>query len=72
MDDLNTLIREIIRTLKSELPDKYINDVQKFENLVNRELLRASYNVLDELRRKKDWKPSSKLLGLIERYQMVF
>lgn len=72
MDDLNTLIREIIRTLKSELPEKYINDVQEFENLVNRELLRASYNVLDELRRKKDWKPSSKLLGLIERYQMVF
>lgn len=72
MDDLDTLIREIIRTLKSEVPDKYVNAIQEFENLVNRELLRASYNVLDELKRKKDWKPSSKLLGLIERYQMVF
>jgi hypothetical protein len=72
MDDLDTLIREIIKTLKSEVPDKYINAIQEFENLVNRDLLRASYNVLDELKRKKDWNPSSKLLGLIERYQMVF
>jgi hypothetical protein len=72
MDDLDTLIIEIIKTLKSEVPDKYINAIQVFENLVNRDLLRASYNVLDELKRKKDWKPSTKLLGLIERYQMVF
>lgn len=72
MDDLDTLIIEIIKTLKSEVPDKYINAIQEFENLVNRDLLRASYNVLDELKRKKDWKPSIKLLGLIERYQMVF
>lgn len=72
MDDLDTLIIEIIKTLKSEVPDKYLNAIQDFENLVNRDLLRASYNVLDELKRKKDWQPSSKLLGLIERYQMVF
>jgi predicted AAA+ superfamily ATPase len=66
------LIDEIIKHLKLELPDKYINSLEEFEELVKKDLLRASYNILDELKRKKDWSPSLKLLNLIRNYQVVF
>lgn len=72
MDDIEKLIDEIKGILKHELPPQYSDSYDKFEELTNRDLLRASFAVLDELRRKKDWHPSLRLLGLIDRYKVVF
>lgn len=72
MDHIDMLIDEIKSVLKHELPPQYADSYDKFEDLTNRDLLRASFAVLDELRRKKDWHPSLKLVGLIDRYKAVF
>ena len=72
MDETDRLIDEILDTLKSELPAKYRKAISEFEGLTNKDLLRASYNVIDELCRKKDFHPSTKLLGLRDRYKIVF
>ncbi len=66
------LINEIIKSLKHELPEKYLDHLTDFEELVGSDLLRASYNILDELQRKKDWSPSLHLQNLIRDYQIVF
>ncbi len=66
------LIKEIIKLLKNELPNQYNNYLEEFEELVSNDLLRASYNVLDELQRKQDWSPSLELRNLIRDYQIVF
>jgi len=68
----DTLINEIIVLLKAELPEKYYTQLTEFERLVNEELMRASYDVLDELNRKGDWHPSAKLQSYIREYQVVF
>ncbi|WP_198263022.1 hypothetical protein [sulfur-oxidizing endosymbiont of Gigantopelta aegis] len=47
------IINEIIKCLELELPDKYFNFLEEFKRLVSRDLLRASYNILDELKEKK-------------------
>lgn len=72
MDQIETLITEIKKVLKEELPPQYMDSYDNFEELTNRDILRASFAVLDELRRKKDWHPSVKLRGLIDRYKIVF
>ena len=72
MDDLDKLIVEIIDFLNNELPYELINYKNEFEELVNRNLIRASYKVLDDLCKEKKWKPPVKLLGLLDRYKIVF
>jgi len=72
MIDEEKLIQEIVVALKSELPDKYVDQLADFEKLVDEDLMRASYDVLDELRRKRDWNPSDRLQSLIREYQVVF
>jgi len=71
MDQLDILISEIKKTLKNELPPQYLDSYNKFEDLTNKDLMRASFAVLDELRRKNDWHPSLKLRALIDRYKVV-
>jgi len=72
MDQIDDLIIQIISVLKNELPSQYKDSVDDFESLTQKDLLRASYDVLDRLCRKKDWHPSIKLKGLIDRYKIVF
>ena len=72
MDEIDNLIRQILLTLKAELPAKYTVHIDEFESLTSQDLLRASFDILDNLRRKQDWNPSTKLQGLIERYKIVF
>jgi len=72
MDEIDILIDEIVQTLKLELPTHYQDYLVEFELLVDRDLLRASFEVLDGLRRKPDWQPSAKLNGLIDMYKVVF
>ncbi len=72
MDDIDMLIEDIKKVLKSELPSRYEHYYSEFVKLTDKNLLRASYGLLDELRRKQDWHPSIRLLGLIDRYKIVF
>ncbi len=66
------LITRITTQLKNELPEKYLPQAEEFSRLVDADLMRASYDVLDNLRRKEDWKPSKTLEDLIREYQVVF
>jgi hypothetical protein len=72
MDEIDNLINQIIETLNQELPDQYQEYAKDFELLTGQDLLRASYDILDRLKRKQDWHPSVKLIGLIDRYKVVF
>ena len=72
MDQIDKLINQILLVLETELPPQYRSYADEFESLTKRDLLRASYDVLDTLRRKKDWNPSDKLKGLIDKYKIVF
>jgi hypothetical protein len=72
MIDEDVLIKNIIEALKMELPVRYSDQLDEFEKLVNDDLMRASYDVLDKLRRYKDWHPSERLESLIRDYQIVF
>ena len=72
MDDIDDLIKEIILTLNSELPLEYESTIKNFKKLVGNDLMRASYDELDAVCRKSNWRPSVKLLGLIDRYKMIF
>lgn len=72
MDEIDILINEILDALKAELPIKYQKAIAEFETLTQKDLLRASYNVIDELCRKNDYHPSPRLLGLKNRYKIVF
>ena len=72
MDNLDALIQEILVTLRAELPEKHRKSIKEFQSLVNQDLMRASYGVLDKICRKSDWHPSVKLLGLLDRYKIVF
>lgn len=66
------LAKEILIVLKKEVPEKYKLEVEEFQKLVEKRLYRASYAILNNLCKKKDWHPSSKVLGLREKYQVVF
>jgi len=72
MIDEDKLIKDLIETLESELPTRYLSSLEEFKEFVAKDLMRASYAVLDELRRKTDWAPSEKLQNLIRDYQVVF
>jgi hypothetical protein len=72
MDKIDTLISEIVVALKNELPSHYSFYVCEFESLIKRDLLRASYGLLDDLIRKNDWHPSIRLKGLIDKYKVIF
>jgi len=72
MIDENTLIKEIVDLLEVELPEGYTSIKKNFEALVEKDLMRASYCVLDSLGRIEGWQPSSKLKKLIIDYQVVF
>ena len=72
MNELDKLINEIRETLSHELPEKYMPYYDKFCEFERKELLRASYDILDQLCRLADWHPSAKLLNLIDRYKIVF
>ena len=72
MIDENTLIKEIVDLLEVELPEGHTSTKKKFEALVEKDLMRASYCVLDSLGSIEGWKPSSKLKKLIIDYQVVF
>jgi len=69
---LDTLVSDIQNILSEELPKKHKEALQNFNELVSQDLYRAAYAELDDLKRKKDWHPSVKLLGAIERFQVVF
>lgn len=72
MDKLDSLIKELQDLLSEEVPDKYSYTEAEFNKLINEEKYRAAYAELDSLRRKTDFHPSVKLLGAIERFQIVF
>jgi hypothetical protein len=71
MDGLD-LSRKIAKQMRSEVPDAYHSHVIAFEELSEKGLMRAAYAEADELRRKQDWQPSSKLNGMILSFQQVF
>ncbi|HOO71407.1 MAG TPA: hypothetical protein PK926_06565 [Spirochaetota bacterium] len=72
MGDIDFIIKEILVLLNSELPDELQEYKTKFEDLVNKNLLRASYDVIDELCRQKKWKVPIQLKGLLDKYKAVF
>jgi hypothetical protein len=72
MEKIENLIKKIDRLLTSEVPEKYSFHVVEFRNLVSKDLLRAAYSEVDELRRKPDWHPSAVLEGAIFNFQRVF
>jgi len=72
MDNLETLINEIQSLLSKELPEEYRSSLEEFNKLISQDLYRAAYAELDELKRKNNWNPSVQLLGVIERFQVVF
>jgi hypothetical protein len=64
--------KKIAEQMRLEVPEKYAQHLETFEDLVARELLRAAYAEADALRRKPDWQPSKKLQGMILSFQQVF
>ena len=66
------LIEKLTMCMNEELPDRYKPKLEEFKLLVDKDLMRASYAVLDSLFTLEDWNPSSKLTGLIKSYQVVF
>jgi hypothetical protein len=68
----DALAKRIILQMRTEVPEQYTANVQKFEDLVAQGLMRAAYAEADELRRKQNWQPSAKLEGMILRFQQVF
>jgi hypothetical protein len=64
--------KKIAEQMRLEVPEKYAQHVENFEDLVARELLRAAYGEADALRRKPDCQPSKKLQGMILSFQQVF
>lgn len=72
MDDLDRLINEIMIVLDNDLPNELANYKYEFEELINGQLMRASYDVLNKLSKDKRWKPSIRFFGLLERYKIVF
>jgi len=72
MSNSDSLIIELQFLLAEEVPEKYRSLEVEFNKLINEKKYRASYSVLDKLKRKNDWHPSVKLLGAIDRFQIVF
>ena len=72
MIDEDVLIKDIVKQLEVELPCEHASIKEKFENLVDKDLMRASYGVLDSLSKIDGWEPSTKLRKLIIDYQIVF
>lgn len=66
------LINDVIEVLDNELPAKYKDRIRKFKELTSKDLLRASFVVLDDLCKEKDWNHSPRILGLREKYKVVF
>ncbi len=72
MNKIDNSIDRINELLSLEVPSKYCDHITKFNELVSKDLLRAAYSELDELRRKSDWNPSASLEGAIINFQRVF
>lgn len=72
MNELDILTQEIIQSLKNELPKEYKGYINEFKYLVDKELLRQSYMLIYDLKCKKNWNPSAKMKGLMDKYIMVF
>lgn len=72
MQNYDVLIKEIQQYLELEVPEKYKEYVYAFNDLVNKELFRASFKSLNDLSHLPDWSPSNSLKKCIERYKVVF
>jgi len=70
--DLDQLVREIEEVLAAELPEKYRGILREFESFVAEEEFRGAFATLDRACRLPDWHPSTRLLGLREKFMVVF
>ena len=62
------MVNRIIEILESELPEEYKSEIDKFKHYTLQKKYRQAYLVLNDLKKIKNWSPSSELLQLMEKY----